>query len=124
MANRKPDPEDLKAGSPEAKAGSPEAMLTAVAGKLRERTGRTLEEWIQAIRISRVDPLDQLAVRRWLRDTHGVPQNSPTRRVRPSIKSRSIPSTRSRRRSGSSYERLMTRTVDSARRRDGVPMNE
>jgi hypothetical protein len=55
---------------------SPEDMMTAVSGSLAQRTGRSLEEWVAVVQASGVDPLDQTAVRRWLRAEHGVPQNS------------------------------------------------
>jgi predicted transport protein len=55
---------------------SPEDMLSAVAASVEERTGRTLEEWVALVAASGVDPLDQNAVRRWLRDVHGVRQNT------------------------------------------------
>ncbi len=55
---------------------SPDEMMAAVARTLKERTGRTLEEWVDAVRASGVDPLDQNAVRRWLKQEHGLPQNS------------------------------------------------
>ena len=51
-------------------------MMDAVATGMRERTGRTLEEWVAVVDASGLDPLDQLAVRRWLKAEHGVPQNS------------------------------------------------
>src|SRR5690606_21090955 len=54
----------------------PNDMMAAVASSLRERTGRTLEEWVALVQASGIDPLDQNAVRRWLRTEHGVPQNS------------------------------------------------
>jgi hypothetical protein len=57
-------------------SGSPEAMMSAVAASMKERTGRTLEEWVTLVGQSGVDPLDQKAVRGWLKQTHGVPQNS------------------------------------------------
>ncbi len=55
---------------------SPDEMMAAVARTLKERTGRTLEEWVGAVRGSGIDPLDQNAVRRWLKQEHGLPQNS------------------------------------------------
>jgi hypothetical protein len=55
---------------------SPEDMMSAVTDSMAQRTGRTLEEWVELVRGSEVDPLDQNAVRRWLRDVHGVKQNS------------------------------------------------
>jgi hypothetical protein len=54
----------------------PEKMKTAMSRSMAERTGRTVEEWVAAVRESGIDPLDQNAVRRWLRFEHGVPQNS------------------------------------------------
>lgn len=50
--------------------------MSAVSGSLAERTGRTLDEWVALVQASGIDPLDQNAVRRWLRSAHGVPQNS------------------------------------------------
>jgi predicted transport protein len=55
---------------------SPEKMMAAVTESMRERTGRTLEEWVSLVAASGVDPLDQNAVRRWLKSEHGIPQNS------------------------------------------------
>lgn len=55
---------------------NPNDMMAAVATSLKERTGRTLEEWVALVQASGIDPLDQNAVRRWLRTEHGVPQNS------------------------------------------------
>src|ERR1700746_1331741 len=51
-------------------------MMGAVIGTLAARTGRSLEEWLALVEASGVDPLDQNAVRRWLKSEHGVPQNS------------------------------------------------
>jgi hypothetical protein len=51
-------------------------MAAAVAASLRERTGRSLDEWLAEVERGRPDPLDQRAVRAWLRDEHRVPQNS------------------------------------------------
>src|SRR3954469_8124414 len=51
-------------------------MMSAVTDSLAERTGRTLEQWVELVRGSGVDPLDQNAVRRWLKDVRGVRQNS------------------------------------------------
>jgi hypothetical protein len=51
-------------------------MMSAVTDSMVERTGRTLAEWVTLVRAAGVDPLDQNAVRRWLRDVHGVKQNS------------------------------------------------
>ena len=55
---------------------SPEDMMSAVSASMKERTGRSLEEWVAEVQASGVDPLDQNAVRRWLKSEHGVPQNS------------------------------------------------
>jgi hypothetical protein len=54
-------------------------MLTATASSLKRRTGRPLEQWLTSVAASGIDPLDQNAVRRWLKDVHGVPQNSQWR---------------------------------------------
>lgn len=54
----------------------PSDMMAAVTSSMRDRTGRTLEEWVEAVRTSGVDPLDQNEVRKWLKAEHGVPQNS------------------------------------------------
>ncbi len=51
-------------------------MLTAVSDSLATRTGRSLEQWLALVRSCGVDPLDQSAVRNWLRREHSVPQNS------------------------------------------------
>ena len=50
--------------------------MTAVTESLAARTGRSLDEWLALVGASGIDPLDQAAVRRWLRAEHGVPQNS------------------------------------------------
>lgn len=57
-------------------ANTPDDMMGAVVGSLAARTGRSLEEWLALVEASGIDPLDQNAVRRWLRSEHGVPQNS------------------------------------------------
>ena len=64
---------DQRLPGPAGASGSPEAMLEAVS---RERTGRSLEDWVALVDREGPDPLDQNAVRRWLKDAHGVPQNS------------------------------------------------
>jgi predicted transport protein len=51
-------------------------MFDALAASMASRTGRTLEEWVDLVGGSGVDPLDQNAVRRWLKEAHGLPQNS------------------------------------------------
>lgn len=55
---------------------SPEEMMAAVTRSMRERTGRSVDEWVELVRASGIDPLDQNAVRRWLKSEHGIPQNS------------------------------------------------
>lgn len=50
--------------------------MAAVTRSMRERTGRTVEEWVALVQASGVDALDQNAVRRWLKAEHGLPQNS------------------------------------------------
>jgi len=55
---------------------TPDDMLSAVSASLAERTGRSLDEWVALVRASGIDPLDQNAVRKWLRSSHGIPQNS------------------------------------------------
>lgn len=55
---------------------SPANMMAAVIRSLKERTGRTLEEWLELVAGSGIDPFDQNAVRRWLKAEHGVLQNS------------------------------------------------
>jgi len=55
---------------------TPDQMLSAVSQSLAARTGRSLQEWADLVRSSGLDPLDQAAVRGWLRREHGVPQNS------------------------------------------------
>ena len=51
-------------------------MFDALAASMATRTGRTLEEWVDLVGGSGVHPLDQNAVRRWLKESHGLPQNS------------------------------------------------
>ena len=55
-------------------AKTPDDMMGAVTGTLAARTGRSLEEWLALVEASGIDPLDQNAVRRWLRTEHSVPQ--------------------------------------------------
>jgi uncharacterized protein DUF5655/uncharacterized protein DUF4287 len=57
-------------------AQTPDAMMSAVSASLAARTGRSLDEWVALVRACGIDPLDQNAVRAWLRSAHGVPQNS------------------------------------------------
>jgi predicted transport protein len=54
----------------------PDEMMAAVTESMQERTGHTLEEWVAFVQESGLDPLDQNAVRGWLRTEHGVLQNS------------------------------------------------
>src|SRR4051794_8368418 len=51
-------------------------MMSAVTDSMAERTGRSVEQWVELVQGSGVAPLDQNAVRRWLKDVHGVKQNS------------------------------------------------
>jgi predicted transport protein len=55
---------------------TPDDMMSAVSASLAARTGRSLAEWVTLVQASGLSPLDQNAVRRWLRSEHGVPQNS------------------------------------------------
>jgi len=56
---------------------SPDDMMAAVRTSMKQRTGRELNEWVELVGTSGLDPLDQNAVRRWLRTTeYGVPQHS------------------------------------------------
>jgi uncharacterized protein DUF5655/uncharacterized protein DUF4287 len=54
----------------------PADMMAAVTASMKERTGRSLEEWVEEVHRAGLDPLDQKSVRAWLRDVHDVPQNS------------------------------------------------
>jgi len=54
----------------------PDDMMSAVGDTMKERTGRTLEEWVAIAKTSGVDPLDQNEMRRWLKHEHGIAQNS------------------------------------------------
>jgi predicted transport protein len=55
---------------------TPDDMMTAVTDSIEERTGRSMAEWVALVGTSGVDPLDQNAVRTWLREVHGVRQNT------------------------------------------------
>ena len=55
---------------------NPEDMMGAVASTMQERTGRSLEEWVAVVNESGLDPLDQGAVRKWLKAEHGIAQNT------------------------------------------------
>ena len=46
-------------------------MMGAVSASLAAHTGRSLDEWVAAVQASGIDPLDQKAVRGWLRSEHG-----------------------------------------------------
>jgi predicted transport protein len=50
-------------------------MMTSVTDSMKVRTGKTLEEWITAVQSAGIDPLDQKAVRNWLKE-QGILQNS------------------------------------------------
>ena len=58
-----------------ARMTSPSDMMTSVTDSMKERTGKTLEEWVAAVQSTGIDALDQKAVRNWLKD-QGVLQNS------------------------------------------------
>jgi predicted transport protein len=58
------------------KAKKPQDMMAAVSNSMKERTGRTIADWVALVQSSGPDSLDQLAVRRWLKTEHGVLQNS------------------------------------------------
>lgn len=55
-------------------------MMAAVSATLAERTGRSLEQWVEAVQTEAAtgafDVLDQKAVRAWLKSEHGMAQNS------------------------------------------------
>jgi hypothetical protein len=55
---------------------TPDQMMNAVSASMAARTGRSLDEWVRLVQASGIDPVDQNAVRRWLRSEHDVPQNS------------------------------------------------
>ena len=54
---------------------SPTDMMSSVTDSMKERTGKTLEEWVAAVQATKIDPFDQKAVRNWLK-SQGVMQNS------------------------------------------------
>lgn len=58
-----------------ARMTSPADMMSSVTDSMKERTGKTLEEWVDAVQSTGIDPLDQKAVRNWLKE-QGVLQNS------------------------------------------------
>lgn len=41
---------------------SPEEMVAAMSQSMKERTGRSLEEWVAIVHESGIDPLDQKAL--------------------------------------------------------------
>jgi predicted transport protein len=43
---------------------------------IQERTGKTASQWAAAIAEAGLDPLDQAAVRKWLKTEHGLGQNT------------------------------------------------
>ncbi|MEV0147112.1 MULTISPECIES: DUF5655 domain-containing protein [unclassified Nonomuraea] len=47
-------------------------MLVRVSASLPEKTGKSLDEWVAEVRKSGTDPLDQRAVRQWLKSEHGL----------------------------------------------------
>ncbi|ROZ64093.1 DUF4287 domain-containing protein [Kocuria soli] len=51
-------------------------MMSALAASMADRTGRTVEQWVEVINDDGPDPLDQKAVRAWLKSEHGLPQNT------------------------------------------------
>ena len=59
-----------------AKMTSPSDMMNSVRDSMKERTGKTLEEWVEVVKVSGIDPLDQKSVRNWLKSEHGILQNS------------------------------------------------
>lgn len=58
-----------------AKMTSPADMMNSVTDSMKARTGKSLQEWVAAVQSSGIDPLDQKAIRNWLKD-QGVLQNS------------------------------------------------
>lgn len=54
----------------------PNGMMSALAASMAERTGRTVEQWVAVVNDDGPDPLDQKAVRAWLKSEHGLPQNT------------------------------------------------
>ena len=51
-------------------------MSAAVAASMGTRTGRTIEAWVALVNRAGLDPIDQRAVRAWLKNEHGLKQNS------------------------------------------------
>lgn len=54
----------------------PTDIMAAVAESMKERTGRSLEQWVTVVIDAGLDPLDPNGVRRWLKSEHGVALNS------------------------------------------------
>ena len=51
-------------------------VMDAAVTNLKERTGRSLEDWVRLVLDSGIDPNDLKAVRRWLKDQHGAKVNT------------------------------------------------
>ncbi len=51
-------------------------VMDATVTNMKERTGRSLDEWVRLVLESGLDPHDLKAVRRWLKDEHGVMVNT------------------------------------------------
>lgn len=58
------------------KMASPSDMMESMTDNLKTHTGKTLEEWVEHVLASDLDPLDQKSVRNWLKKEHGLLQNS------------------------------------------------
>lgn len=52
-----------------------DAAMAGVVTNMKERTGRSLEEWVALVLGEVPDPINQKAVRAWLKNEHGVLQN-------------------------------------------------
>lgn len=53
----------------------PSDMVGAVAHTMAERTGCSLEQWVERVEDECPDPLNLEAVRTWLRTEHGLPRS-------------------------------------------------
>ncbi|MFT5514688.1 MAG: putative transport protein [Rhodothermales bacterium] len=51
-------------------------MMSTMNDSMKARTGRNVEEWVAVVAKCGIDPLEQNAVRKWLKAQHGVLQNS------------------------------------------------
>lgn len=51
-------------------------VMDATVTNMKERTGRSLDEWVRLVEESGLDPHDLKAVRRWLKDEHGALLNT------------------------------------------------